>query len=289
MIMKLTNVLIFSLALMNFLWAQSPWLQKKGSLLTQVSVNSIQNYSELYLSSGETFTTERNLTDNTVQAWIEYGLFENTLLKLVVPAKFLKAGDLSQSENQAPLTTSGSLNAFGNVTFSWKQKWAHQTWLFTSHLNIELPTAQYDDKSGLRSGYDAWAFSAVLSAGRGFGPTYVYAHLGIGDRTNEYSNFYTGGFEWGYHILKSVWIAGVLNVFQSFENGDRIDPDNNILTGLYLNDQKFVAWGIKVFGQITDENFGYSAALFGAFNGNFVAKSPSINLGLYYRFSITEK
>jgi hypothetical protein len=285
--MKKIKVLIFSITMMNFLWAQSPWIQKQGSLLSQVSFNSIQNYSELYLSSGETFTTERKLTDNTLQAWFEYGLFENTSLQLVVPAKFLNAGDLSQGENQSPQTTSGSLNTFGNVLFTWKQMWVHQTWLLTSHLNIELPTAQYDNKSGLRSGYDAWAYSAVLSTGRGFGPSYIYAHLGIGSRTNDYSTYYTGGFEWGYHVFKPVWIAGVLNVLQSFENGDRTDPDNNILTGLYVNDQAFIAWGIKIFGQITNENFGYSAALFGAFSGNFVAKSPSINIGLFYQFSFT--
>jgi len=283
--MKKITILIFSISLMNFLWAQSPWLQKKGSLLNQISFNTIQNYSELYLSSGETFTTERNLTDNTVQAWFEYGLFETTSLQLVAPLKFLKAGDPSQTENQTPQTSSGSLNSIGNVIFTWKQNWLHQTWLLTSHFNIELPTTQYDDASGLRSGYDAWAFSATLSAGRGFEATYVYAHLGIGSRTNDYSSFYTGGFEWGYHVFKPLWIAGVLNVLQSFKNGDRTEPDNNILTGLYVNDQEFIAWGIKVFGQITDENFGYSAALFGAFKGNHVAKSPSINLGLYYRFS----
>jgi hypothetical protein len=270
---------------MNSLWAQSPWIQKKSTLLTQISLNTIRNYNQLYLNSGDTYSTERDLTDNTLQAWLDYGISDYTSLQLILPLKFLNAGELVESNIQTPaMTTSGSLNAIGNMVLTWKQKLFQQSWLLTSHINIEFPTAEYQDDTGLRSGYDAWAFSAVLSAGRGFGKTYFYAHLGIGTRSNDYSTFYTGGFEWGYHIAKPIWVAAVINALQSFENGTRQDPVNNLLTGLYVNDQEFISWGIKIFGSIIPDKFGYSVALFGAFNGNFVAKSPSFNLGMYYNF-----
>jgi hypothetical protein len=273
---------------MNSLWAQSPWLQPTGRLLTQISFNTIQDYNQLYLSSGETFSTERQLTDNTLQAWFEYGLSDYTSVKLIAPFKIQEAGEVvDNNTGTEAITNSGSLSATGNVVLSWKQKLLHHQWLLTSHVNIEFPTAKYQDKTGLRSGYDAWAFSGSLSAGRGFGPTYFYAHLGIGARTNDYSTFYMGGFEWGYHIFNPIWVAAVLNVLQSFENGTREDPPNNLLTGLYVNDQEFVAWGIKLFGPIIPDRFGYNLSLFGAFNGNFVAKAPSINFGLYYLFSVT--
>jgi hypothetical protein len=67
-------------------------------------------------------------------------------------------------------------------------------------------------------------------------------------------------------------------------NGSRTDPLNNLLTGLYVNNQEHVAWGIKTYGNIFSDRWGVSAALFGAFSGNYVAKSPSINLGVYHRF-----
>jgi hypothetical protein len=274
------------LSLINCLWAQSPWIQKKSTLLTQLSLNTIRSYNQLYLNSGDTRSTERSLTDNTFQAWFEYGLTDYNSFQLVLPIKFLDAGDLVNPNIGTPAkTSSGSLNAFGNMVFTWKKNLVKQTWLLTSNLNIEFPTAMYDDNTGLRSGYDAWVFSAALSAGRGFGKTYIYGHLGIGTRSNDYSTFYSGGLEWGYHIVKPIWVAGVLNILQSFENGTRQDPVNNLLTGLYVNDQEYIAWGLKIFGPIIPDKFGYSLALFGAFNGNFVAKAPSLNLGIYYIFS----
>jgi hypothetical protein len=283
--MKKIYSFIILIVLTTGLWAQSPWIQEKGTLLAQVSWNTISNYNQLYLSSGETYSTERKLTDNTFQGWFEYGLFNSTSLLLITPFKVLKAGDLVDVNNQDPQTTAGSFSTLGNISFIWKQKLLHQDWILTSHVIVDFQTADYQDGTGLRSGYDARTFSVVLSAGRGFGKTYFYAHLGIGTRSNNYSNIFTAGFEWGYHIARPVWVAVVINALQSFENGTRQDPVNNRLTGLYVNDQEYISWGIKLFGPIIPDKFGYNAAIFGAFSGNYVAKAPSLNLGLYYTFS----
>jgi hypothetical protein len=272
--------------MVNSVFAQSPWLHEKKTLLTQISFNIIPEYNQLYLNSGETYTTERNLKDNTLQAWLEYGLSDYTAFQVILPLKFLTAGSLVENDFQTPQTRAGSLQAFGNFSLIWKQKLVQQTWIVTSHLLVEFPTADYQGESGLRSGYDAWALFAALSTGRGFGRTYIYAHLGVGTRTNEYSSFFTGGVEAGYQVSRSISVAGVINILQSLQNGTRQDPLNNLLTGLYVNDQEFIAWGLKVFGPIIPDKFGYSAALFGAVGGNFVAKSPSLNLGLYYIFSL---
>jgi hypothetical protein len=274
------------IVMMNSVFAQSPWLQEKKSLLSQISFNIIPEYHQIYLNSGKTYTTERNLKDNTLQAWLEYGLSDYTTFQLILPLKFLSAGSLVEEDFQTPQTTSGSLQAFGNISFIWKQKLVQQTWILTSHIIAEFPTADYQDQSGLRSGYDAWGFSAALSTGRGFGHTYFYTYLGIGTRSNDYSGFFTGGVEAGYQVSRSISVAGVINILQSLQNGTRQDPLSNLRTGLYVNDQEFIAWGLKVFGPIIPDKFGYSAALFGAFSGNFVAKSPSLNLGLYYIFSL---
>jgi hypothetical protein len=283
MIKALRYILLISI--INPVWAQSPWLQEKNTLLTQISFNVIPEYHQLYLNSGKTYTTERNLKDNTLQAWIGYGFSEKTGFQLILPIKYLNAGDLVEKDTQTAQTTSGSLQAFGNIALIWKQKLLHQSWLLTSHLIAELPTAKYQDDSGLRSGYDAGSISAALSTGRGFGLIYLYAYLGIGYRSNDYSGFYTGGFEVGYQFARSISVATVINVLQSLQNGTRQDPVNNILTGLYVDNQEYIAWGLKVFGPIIPDKFGYSAAMFGAVNGNFVAKSPALNLGVYYIFS----
>jgi hypothetical protein len=109
--------------------------------------------------------------------------------KLILPVKFLKAGDLANSEIKTAQTSSGSLQAFGNIALVWKQKLVEQTWILTSHLFMELPSTSYQNETGLRSGYDAGSISAVLSTGRGFGRFYFYSHLGICARSNNYSIF----------------------------------------------------------------------------------------------------
>ena len=283
------NKILFSLILLtmlNSVSAQSPWLQKKNTLLTQISFNVIPNYSQLFINSGERYDTERYLSDYTLQGWLEYGVSESMALQLIMPLKMLNAGDLVASETQTPQTVSGSLHAFGNIAIIWKQKLLQHAWILTSHLLIEFPTASYKDESGLRSGYDAGSISGILSAGRGFGHGYFYGHLGIGARSNDYSGFVTGGLEGGYQLSEQFWVAGVINILQSFMNGTRQDPVNNLQTGLYVNDQEFFAWGLKLFGSIIHDKLGYSLSVFSATNGNYVAKSVPINFGFYYIFSL---
>jgi len=284
--MNKTYLSILLMLVINSLFAQSPWIQQKKTLLTQISFNTIPKYHQLFLSSGGTYNTERNLIDNTLQGWFEYGVSDHTALQLILPFKFMNAGELIDTESQTSQTSSGSLQALGNITFIWKQKLLQQDWILTSNLIVELPAAEYQDDTGLRSGYDAWSLSAALSTGRGFGNAYFYAHLGIGGRSNDYSGFITGGFEGGYQITQNFWVAGVVSVLQSFMNGTRQDPVNNLLTGLYVNNQEFIAGGVKLFGSIIPDKFGYSLSVYSAVSGNFVAKSTPINLGLYYIFAL---
>jgi hypothetical protein len=272
--------------MINYVCAQSPWLQDKRTLLTQISFNIIPEYHQLFLNSGNTYNTERNIKDNTLQGWFDYGISDHTALQMILPIKFMNAGDLVDSDTPTPQTSSGSLQAFGNISLTWKQKLLQQTWILTSNLSIEFPTAQYQNKTGLRSGFDAWSILAALSTGRGFGRAYFYAHLGIGTRSNDYSSFLTGGFEGGYQLSRHIWVAGVVSILQSFQNGTRQDPVNNLLTGLYVNNQEFIAGGLKLFGSIISDKLGYSLSVFTATSGNFVAKSVPVNLGVFYIFSL---
>lgn len=277
-----TCVVIFLCAAVQ---AQSPWTQPAKELYMQLSVSIIPEYNELYINKGDPIGTERQLQDLILQGWFEYGLAESSSILLIIPFKSLDAGELADTDNTNPQTVTGSLQSLGNVRLSFKQIWSQQTWIFTSHLSVDLPTAQYKDDTGLRSGYDALSAAIDLSAGRGFGNGYFYGYLGAGYRTNNYSSFITGGLEGGYQLADYLWVAGVIDILQSMQNGSREDPLNNLLTGFYVNNQEYLAWGVKAFGHIIPEKLGCSAAIYGAFSGNFVAKSPAINLGLFYIFS----
>jgi hypothetical protein len=261
--------------------AQSPWIRTEKTLFSQLSINMIPEYNELYLSSGETALTDRNVTDVSIQAWFEYGLFENGMILAAIPLKMIKNADAAD-EQSMPLTADGTTTALGNVSLAWRHKLYEQSIIISGQLLVELPSSSYDDPSGIRSGYDAWGFIPTLSIGKGSERYYGFSWIGAGARTNNYSNIYKLGIEAGYRVSESIWLSGVIDVLQSLQNGSRKDPFNNLRTGLYVNNQEYVAWGIKAFGNILSEKWGVSAALYGAFSGNYVAKSPSLNLGVSY-------
>jgi hypothetical protein len=107
--------------------------------------------------------------------------------------------------------------------------------------------------------------------------------MGTTLRSNGYSHQYNLGIEGGYALNDMIWLGMVVDVLQSMHNGDREDPANNFITGLYLNNQEYIAWGMKLFTEQVISGFGFSAALFGAFAGNYVARAPALNVGIYYR------
>ena len=134
--------------------------------------------------------------------------------------------------------------------------------------------------TGLRSGYDAWSFTPLIITGRGFDNWYIQAFTGADIRTNQYSSNFKLGGELGYKAIDWLWIAGFLDGVLSFKNGDKpID----FTTALYVNNQSYAAFGLKLIGEFTND-FGVNIGFGGAFDGRNVAKAPALSFGLYYKF-----
>ncbi|MFT4800932.1 MAG: hypothetical protein ACI93N_000697 [Flavobacteriaceae bacterium] len=262
-------------------YSQSPWTQKKGEFYTQLGFSTIPNYTGIF--GDPDYNTERKITDNTFQLYGEYGISDKTTLLLNVPFKNITSGDLSKpEENDIILTEEKNINAFGNVNLGVKHNFYDNKWLITGQLNVELNTSSYNEVSGIRTGYDSFTFTPQINAGRGFDKFYVQAFTGFAIRTNDYSSNFKIGGEAGAKILNRIWIVGFLDFVLSLENGDFIAPVENLLTGLYINDQEYTAYGLKIIGEITPE-FGIIAGFGGAFSGTNVAKQAAYNFGLYYK------
>ncbi len=266
-------------------FSQSPWTQKKGEFYTQFSFSTIPSYNEMY--GDPDYLLNRNITDNTFQLYGEYGVSNKTTLLLNVPFKNITTNDVINPILLDPEAINGSTsNAFGNIEIGIKHNFYNKKWLISGQMNVELNTSSYDEISGIRAGYDAFTFTPLINIGRGFKKSYLQAFTGFNLRTNNYSSNFKIGAEGGTKLFNRIWLSAFLDFVISLENGDIELPIENQLTVLYVNNQEYTAFGIKLIGEIT-QDFGLITGFGGAFSGNNVAKQAAINFGVYYKIRPT--
>lgn len=277
------KLLVTTLLFLTFYYsaAQSPWTLKKGDSYLQLNYSNISNYNEIF--GNPDYQTERNLTDNTLQFYGEYGINDKTTLVGSVPFKFIKSGGLTLPENLNPITISDEVNGLGNIIIGAKHKIIDEKWIVTAQLYIESNTSSYDNSSGIRTGYNAWSVLPIISFGRGYSNLYIQLFSGIDLKTNNYSSNFKLGGEIGVKVLKPLWLIGYIDIVQSFKNGEIKLPISNNLTALYVNNQSFGGYGLKAILEITKRT-GITTSFGGAFFGNNVAKKVALNFGLFQKF-----
>ena len=262
------------------LFSQGAWTKSKNEAYVQLSYFNIAGYSNIYGSPD--YRTEREITDNTVQLFGEYGLSEKTTLLLSLPIKMIKTGDVVL-DGVTPLTAEGSKTTFGNLTFGVKHQLYNKKWVISGQFNIEANTGTFYPELGIRSGYDTWTLAPKLNIGRGFGHFFVQGTTGVDIRFNDYSSNFNFGIEVGAKPIKPLWLIAFFDISTSFENGDVLLPASNLVTGLYVNDQEYTAYGLKAIVEIT-EKFGVLANYNSAISGNNVPKRAVYGAGLYHKF-----
>lgn len=262
------------------LFSQGAWNKTKNEAYVQLSFYNIANYSNIYGSPD--YRPEREITDNTLQLYGEYGLSDKTTLILNVPIKMIKTGELLVDYFPG-FTSEGSKTALGNFTFGVKQQLYNNKWVIAGQLNVETNTSSFYPELGIRSGYDTWTLAPKLNIGRGFGRFFVQGTTGVDIRFNGYSSNFKLGAEFGVKPFKPLWLIAFIDVSSSFEDGDVVLPQSNLVTGLYVNDQEYTAYGLKGIVEIT-QKFGVLANYTSAFSGNNVPKRAVYGVGLYSKF-----
>lgn len=273
---NLTKLLFLLLSVSTF--SQSPWTQEKGKAYTQLSFTTIPNYDTLF--GDPDFSIDGEISDNTIQLYGEYGISNKTTLMVSLPYKLIS---FNRGGN-----TKYHINSLGNIEIGVKHNFYNKDWLLSGQLSIEANTGSFDFDSRIRTGYNAWSFTPLFLAGKGFGKTFVQGFLGANIRTNGYSSNFKVGGEVGRKVTKKIWLIGFLDISKSFKNGSFIPEDNNPITftprnGLYVNNQEYGSFGVKGIGEFT-ENFGITAGFGGAFFGNNVAKQAAMTFGVYQKF-----
>lgn len=281
---NITKFLFLCISISVF--SQGPWTQEKGKLYTQLSFSTIPNYNELF--GDPDYTISGEITDNTIQFYGEYGLSEKTTLLVNIPYKLITFNSTSTINcitTPCPdiLNIQYKENSLGNIEIGLKHNFYNKTWLVSGQLSMEANTGSFDENSGIRTGYDAYTFSPLFIAGRGFSTSYLQTFIGSNIRTNNYSSNFKIGGEYGSKISKNIWLIGFLDISKSFKNGNIVLPVSNLATGLYVNDQEYGVVGLKAIGELSD-NFGVTASLPAAFFGNNVAKQLAFSFGVYKKF-----
>ena len=275
-----TIILLLLVSLSSF--SQSPWTKEKGKFYTQLSFTTIPNYNMLF--GDPNYSITGNISDNTLQLYSEYGASDKTTIILNLPYKIITQIGLVNTCLVAPCNEySNKKNNLGNIEVGLKHTFYNKGWLISGQFSVEANTGSFDANSGIRTGYDAFTFTPLFLAGKGYGESYIQTFAGTKIRTNSYSSNFKIGGEYGRKVGKHIWLIGFLDIEKSFENGTIVLPASNLTTGLYVNDQEYGVVGVKAIGEFSN-NFGITASLPAAFFGNNVAQQIAFSFGVYKKF-----
>ena len=276
---KLTTILFLFFTIL--IVAQNPWTKDKGDLFINLSYTTISDYSELF--GDLDYTISGSITDQTYQIYGEYGFTNKTSLVFNIPFKSIDNNEIVNPCLVAPCPeSSNEKSSFGNVSLGIKHQLYNKDWVVAAQLISEINTGSYDENTGIRTGYNAFTFTPQLLAGKSFGKTFFQSQIGFDIKTNNYSNNFKIGGEFGGKVSKNIWLIGYIDVVKSFEDGNVNLPSNNLLTGLYINNQEYGAYGLKGILQFYD--IGITAGFGSAFFGNNVPKKAAFSFGIFNTF-----
>ena len=263
--------------------AQSPWVRSRAGFFTQMAWQTIPAYTQLYGDAGSDIELERAVTERSLQFYGEYGLSRNTTAVLILPLVFNQRGDSNpDSPNFFAREEPGTLAGLGNIQMALRHQFKNGRIAWSGTLRVGLPVSKYQPTTGLRTGLNAFAITPMLSAGMGFRKAYCFAYADYGWRSHRYSAFAQTGLEAGYH-LGACWLIGFTEFTGSLKNGTQPLPAQDVLTGLYVNDQQWLSIGFKTLVAL-HRFWGLSASVTGAAWGQYVPEKPAFSLGAYFKW-----
>jgi hypothetical protein len=289
--MQLTRWIIF-LFLFTFhmqLFAGA-WTQEKGKGFEQLSFTYLR-YSGLINGSDPSSKLKREVTDFTLQNYLEYGLTDRLTLISVVPFKLLETGqevlNIDPEDDLYPGDTleAGSLNGFSNVTLAMKYALKKGRVVWSAQLRVGTGNSRYDHATGLRTAYNSWLFTPSLLFGKGWNKSYLSTEAGFQYKTNNYAHNFIANVELGKRIdwkKTKTWLAFVFDALIPVTTGS-FDDGNSIHTGMFQNGEGYVSPGIKVSHYMT-QHFIFNFATYGAVWADHGGASPTLNFGLAYEW-----
>lgn len=257
-------ILAISLLLLSLhTFAQSPWVDDKGSIYAQFSGTTI-NYDAIFNNDGEGSQNAFETSDRTIALYANYSLTDRTGIEINLPFKAVSSNDIS-------------LSAFGDISLKVKHE-LFESFPLTAFAGYTAPTATREGT--LRTGYQQHGIDLGLSTG--FSRNNTFGYLGVGHRyrtdiPNQISIDTEIGTKanFGKRSLYLIFhIDGALNLEET------VDPEADESV-LYHNNGQYLSPGIKLSLNVISDwwiNFG----TYGAITASNQGAAPSLSVGIAY-------
>ncbi len=256
-------------------FAGGPWLQshKKGYVQTQLTLPG-GYYNRLFLENGQDAVLPYRVLDTHWQNYMEYGWLKHTNILLDVPVKYVAVNN--QFVNHG-------IMGFSNIKLGIKQQIFNKKWLSSVTIWWQMNTVRQALAYSLSTGYNDNFISANVAVGRGWSKWYFYTEMQLNRAFIRYSDSWNVVMELGKKIQNKHWLAVTVSSLQSLKN--RVNSNHSLeLSGLYPNNQEYLAYGMKFIYSLKHDKQGITLATYGALSGNYVAHLFTLNAGYYWKF-----
>ena len=264
--------------------AGGPWTQKKGEGIQIVGLSEVI-YQSMSSSTGGGLSLPRRVTDISLQYYAEYGIVNRLTVIGNLNVKYVGTSKKVFITNDfSSFLPSEKQFGLGNSSIGLKGLIIDKKVLFSASFTTEFPSVGDKTAEGIRTGYDDWSFIPQLHFGSGFSNgIYFFVEGGFVFHLNL-SDEWRLNSEIGYQLKKRPLLLALnLSAKQSLKNRTVIESDNYKQTGLYLNDEEFIAWSFKFVQELGDQ-MGFNYAFAGGFTTELIARTPVISVGFYHKF-----
>ena len=276
--------LVFCITLTTSYAFAGAWVRKKNSGYTQLSFTFLR-YHRL-INGNRLIDLKRTISDHTLQFYSEYGITDKLTFIDILPYKFLKShSDIRTALDNHPFRDTllpGTFNGFSNITAGLKYALVQKSYVMSAQILFGAPSVQFNRSTGLRTGYSAFLITPSVLIGKGSEKQYFSSELGFQFRTNNYAQNFIGSIEYGYKLFQKICIIGVIDAMAPVTKGSYNDGAAE-QTGLYVDNQVFIAFGGKVNYSVTKHislNFSGFGSIYTEKGGAF----PSLTAGLSYEW-----
>ncbi len=262
-------------------FAGGGWTQEKGK--------SYWKLGQYFIIANNYYTPSGDIVDITTTGFYstsiygEYGI--SSKLTAIINLPFLVRGTLNRLERpDGTLIEEGDeLTSFGDVDLALKYGlFKKGPYVGSVSLTLGLPLG---NPSGgrtqlLQTGDGEFNQMITFDVSRSFGKGNVYASalMGFNNRTENFSDEFRYGVEFGAKV-KGFWLINRIYGVQSFNNGDDTIIVNN---SIFSNNIEYLSYSPEIAYDINDK-FGVSVGAGFAFSGRRVLADPAYSAGIYLK------